>query len=193
MPCPLDLLQTCPTWTMLYWAVLLSSVMMELCYETQTGGIQLKCLLYSWLAQDEGVLQSAIHKPPASRFPAIPSFDCYYSIVPPFHPWSHQWGTVSGDGCSRQLFLGTVLSWTPLLGHDETWLWNTDCWTDKLSTPRQLCDDANDTALIGNNWVTPKCFCNPFSTDYIAFNGIIIASVIAELSQHWLWRYINGP
>ena len=28
----------------------------------------------------------------ASRFPAIPWFDWYYSIIPPFHLWSRQWG-----------------------------------------------------------------------------------------------------
>ena len=31
-------------------------------------------------------------KPPASRFPAIPWFAWYYSIIPLFQPWSRQWG-----------------------------------------------------------------------------------------------------
>ena len=31
-------------------------------------------------------------KLPTSRSLAIPWFDWYYSIIPPFHPWSCQWG-----------------------------------------------------------------------------------------------------
>ena len=55
-----------------------------------------------------GLVNSAVTalftKLPASRFPAIPWFDRYYSIIPPFHPWSHQWGnSPSGRSC-WQLF-----------------------------------------------------------------------------------------
>ena len=53
-----------------------------------------------------------------------------------------------------------------------------------LSTLRQLCDDVSDTVLIENNRVAPEWGCNPFSNDSIVFNKNIIASIIAELSQH---------
>ena len=34
---------------------------------------------------------SAIHKAAGLKVPTVPWFDWYYSIVPPFHAWSHQW------------------------------------------------------------------------------------------------------
>ena len=54
----------------------------------------------------------------------------------------------------------------------------------------QLCDDANDTVLIENNWVTPDWDFNPFSSYIIICNENSIISVITELSQRWLWRSV---
>ena len=39
----------------------------------------------------ESRLTALFTKPPASCFPAVPWFDWYYSIDPPFCPWSCQW------------------------------------------------------------------------------------------------------
>ena len=53
-----------------------------------------------------------------------------------------------------------------------------------------LCDDAGDTVLNENNGIAPEWYCNPFSSDPIDFNENRIASVIAELSQHWCQRLV---
>ena len=41
-------------------------------------------------------------KLPASRFLVVPWFDWYYSIIPPFRPWSREWewsqGVIFGNG-----------------------------------------------------------------------------------------------
>ena len=44
-------------------------------------------------------------KLPASRFLVVPWFDWYYSIIPPFRPWSREWGMVSGGH-----FLGRLVT-----------------------------------------------------------------------------------
>ena len=54
----------------------------------------------------------------------------------------------------------------------------------------KLCDDTGDTALIENNGVASEWGCNPFSSDSIVFNENSIASVIAELLQHWCWHLV---
>ena len=49
---------------------------------------------------------------PASQFPAIPWFDWYNSIIPPFHPWSHELGMVSGGHfCQWHFFHSVGNSW----------------------------------------------------------------------------------
>ena len=48
---------------------------------------------------------------------------------------------------------------------------------------RQLCDEANDSALLENNGVTSEWDSNPFSSESIVFNENKITSVIAELLQ----------
>ena len=50
----------------------------------------------------------------------------------------------------------------------------------------QLCNDANDTALIKNNEVTQKWVAIPFWSNSIVFIDSSISSIIAELSQSWL-------
>ena len=52
---------------------------------------------------------------------------------------------------------------------------------------QQLCDDASDTVLIENNRIAWKWVAATFRIDSIVFNENNIASVIAELLQHWLW------
>ena len=51
----------------------------------------------------------------------------------------------------------------------------------------QLCDDASDTVLIENNGVARKWVAIPFWSNSVVFNDSSITSVIAELSQRWLW------
>ena len=60
----------------------------------------------------------------------------------------------------------------------------------KDSTLWQLCNDASNTVLIKSNGVAWKWVATPFSTDSIVFNEKNIASVVIELSQHWLWRMV---
>ena len=52
------------------------------------------------------------------------------------------------------------------------------------STLRQLCDDANYTALIENNGASRNWVATPFWSNSIVFNKSGIASIIVELSQH---------
>ena len=47
-------------------------------------------------------------KPPASRFPAVPWFAWYYSIIPLLQPWSRQWGNILWGLFLSPVFLGTA-------------------------------------------------------------------------------------
>ena len=53
---------------------------------------------------------------------------------------------------------------------------------------RQLCDNASDTILIESNRVAWKWVATSFQSGSIVFNENSMASIIAELSQHLLWR-----
>ena len=46
----------------------------------------------------------------------------------------------------------------------------------------QLWDDTSDTVLTENNGVTPEWGCNPFLSDFIAFNENSNTSVITKFS-----------
>ena len=50
----------------------------------------------------------------------------------------------------------------------------------------QFYYDASHTVRIKNNGFAWKWVVTPFWSDCIVFNENTIASVIAELSQHWL-------
>ena len=61
------------------------------------------------------------------------------------------------------------------------------------STLPQLSDDASNTVLIESNGVPPEWSYNQFSSNSIVFNENIIASMIAELSQHRRRCLVYGP
>ena len=83
-------------------------------------------------------------KPPASQFPTVPGFDWYYSIVPPFCPWSYE----CGNGLWRS-FLSAAF-WEQPVTKEPAALWIALSASYRIACCQR--EQSPETAPIHSKW-----------------------------------------